>query len=130
MFVSFFLSGLMVWGALMSAAPHLRGAGFTASGSDPMLGSMLMLGASLAQLYVSIRILIWLLSAGTRGDNFFGPDPYGGAGGYAAEYMRGQGLGGVAAPGVTTAAPGQTVPGQREDVAAYYRQQVLGKQER
>ena len=73
-------------------------------------------------MIVSIKLFLWMLKAGTRGDNFFGPDPRG-SGSAGEDHVQ------SSMPQVSreakTAAPQVN---RREEVSAFYKQRVLGNQ--
>lgn len=120
--VPWLLNAMSFWGALMVMPAKLSALGLKGVGGDPILGNALMIGGGLGALIVSIKLFLWLLKAGPRGDNFFGPDPRG-PGSAADDYVRSY------MPKVDRAAKTATPQmSHREEVSAFYKQHVLGNE--
>lgn len=120
--VPWLLNAAVWWGALMSAPKELFGQQIGTIGGDPLLGAVLMIGASLALLVFSIVFLVWMILPGTKGDNYFGPDPRGGTGDGAQGYAQSN------VPHVSREAAAAAAAARSEEVAALYRRKVLGQQ--
>lgn len=119
------LNAASVYGAMIARPNQMRALGLTPIDGDPWLGGALMYAAGLALTILSINMLIWMLKAGTRGENYYGPDPRGGdaAASYSEDYAQAYGV-----PTPDPAAAAAARLDHREQVAALYQQRVLGKQ--
>lgn len=117
------LNGAAFVGGLMTGSVETGVSALDQIGGDALFGTVLMIVGGAGMLIMSIMMLVWMLKRGTRGENFFGPDPYEGGASYGEEYTRSY------VPEVHRAAPaGADEMSHREQVSAIYRQRVLGKQ--
>jgi len=115
------LNGAVFLGGLISGSVATGVPGLDGIGGDPLIGTILMFGGGIGLLIMSIKMLVWMLKRGTRGDNFFGADPHDGGISYGEEYTRSY------VPEVNRGAPsGAAEMSHREQVSALYRQRVLG----
>lgn len=116
------LNMAMLWGALIAKPAAVSALGLKGIGGDPMFGNVLLIGAGVGQMILSVMMLVWMLQRGTRGDNIFGPDPYEGGISYGEEYTQSY------VPEVNRGAPsGAAQMSHREAVSALYRDRVLAK---
>ena len=115
------LNGLSFWGAMIARPDQIRALGLEPIDGDPWLGAALMFGSAIGLVLLSLAMLIWMLKSGTRGDNFYGPDPRPGAGSYSDSYAEAYG-----APAPDPAAAAVAQQRHREEISALYRQRVLG----
>jgi uncharacterized membrane protein YhaH (DUF805 family) len=112
MLMPYVLIGLMIWAVVSLAGGQDAGQG------SVLIAGIAVLVLSLISLVFSIVFFVWLLKAGTRGDNFFGPDPRAGGGhGHGARLNEGERQSSI-----------PQVPNMRreDEVHALYRRRVLG----
>ncbi|MCB1349494.1 MAG: DUF805 domain-containing protein [Maritimibacter sp.] len=122
--VPWILNAASLYGAMIARPEAMRALGLDPIKGDPWLGGALMYGAGLVLTILSLNMLIWMLKAGTRGDNYYGPDPRGGdaSASYSEDYAAAYGT-----PSPDPAAAAATQRSHREEVAALYQQRVLGR---
>lgn len=116
------LNAVIVWGVLKMAPQELVQLGLARNAADTFIGGIVTLGASLAMLVLSILMLIWMAMPGTKGDNFFGPDPRGPA-------RRDEGFARSPVPQVprTAGAPVAAPMSRQDEIHALYQSRVLGR---